>query len=336
MPNLHTGTTWGLRWSRRAVAIPLVTLGAVIGTLLSPALLLLAGLHDLIRGRRRWPTPRLMLFLLVALWLEVCAVVSSVLLWIGFVGRLRSAPSYRIHSAVERWWIGRLVWAAGWTIGLRFEVTGDVGSGGPVIAIGRHASHVDAFLPAWLLGPRAGFDLRYVIAVGLTWLPAFSLFGYRLPNHFVNRGKSHSAADLAPIRDLAATAGARDAIVIFPEGQFFTPERHARALKRITDPVLAASAAQLRHLLPPRPAGVVTLLDATPQTDVVVINHVGLEGYQTAAAMWRNLPFTQPIRVQVARVPAADIPRSDAAATIGWLTQTWQNMDNWIHTELSD
>ena len=326
---------WRTRWTRRAVSIPLVVAGAMLGTVLAPLLALVSVIFDLAVRRRKWPTLRLLALGIAVLWLELAAVVLAVLLWVVFLGRLTSAASLRWHNRVEQWWVGAIVGAAAHTIGLGFEVTGATTvASGAVIAIGRHASHADAFLPAWLLGTGQRRNLRYVIAGGLTWAPAFNLFGSRLPNVFVNRDKTHARADFSPIARLAATAGVNDAVVIFPEGQFFTPERQARAVARIVDPVQSARARRLRHLLPPRPGGTIALLDAAPMADVLVIAHVGLERFRTARDFWRNVPIPQPVIVDIRRIPAADVPRHNPEATVGWLTDIWQDMDTWIDTAL--
>lgn len=317
------------------VAVPLVLIAAVGGTVLSPLLALAAVSFDLAAQRRKWPTVRLLALALPILWLELAAIAQAVGLWLFFIGRLRSPASLRRHNRIEQWWVGSVVGVARHTIGLRFDVTGSTpASTLPVIAMGRHASHADAFLPAWVLGTRQRRNLRYVIAEGLTWAPAFNLFGSRLPNVFVNRDKSHAPADFSPITRLAATAGDHDAIVIFPEGQFFTPTRHERAIARITDPVQAARARRLRHLLPPRPGGTIALLDAAPDADVMVIAHAGLERFQTALDFWRNVPIPEPVVVDIRHIPAADVPRHDPDATVRWLTDVWQDMDDWIAATL--
>ncbi len=318
-------------WVRRAVAIPLVLMLALLGTLLAPLLALVAAVFDLTTRRRKWPTLRLLALGLMVLWLEVAAVVQAIVLWLVFVGRLKSPASLQHHNRVERWWVGCVVQAATATIGLRFDVTGETTlRPGPVVAIGRHASHADAFLPAWVLGTRQHRNLRYVIAEGLTWAPAFNLFGARLPNVFVNRDKSHAPADLSPLARLAATAADNDAIIIFPEGQFFTPARQARAVARIADPVQSARARRLVNLLPPRPGGTIALLDAAPTADVIVIAHVGLERFQTARDFWRNVPIPQPVMVDIRRIPAGEVPRHAPDTTMRWLTDVWQDMDDWI------
>jgi 1-acyl-sn-glycerol-3-phosphate acyltransferase len=333
----RTGTTGGTLWARRIISIPLVFAAAIVGLAAWPVFVVVAIVFDLLRRRSGLPTLRCYAFAVWALWLEVCAVLSAMLLAVVFVGRLRSPGSLRAHNAMEQWWVGQLVQAAALTMRLEFAISCPHHlRPGPVIVIGRHASHADAILPAWLLGTRNAMNLRYVITAGLTWGPAFNLYGHRLPNHFVNRGKSHTATDLAPLANLASSVDAYDAVIIFPEGQFATPERRERALARITDPVLAARAQKLLHLLPPRPAGTVALLDAAPQADVVVITHVGLERFQTVGAIWRNVPFTDPVRVRVQRVPAGDVPRFDNDATVTWLTDTWQEMDEWITANMAE
>ena len=336
VPNLHMGMNWKTRWLRRAISIPVVVTAAVGGVVYLPILVVASAMVDLIRRRRKLPTVRILCFLLWALWLEVIAILSAATLGIVFARRLSSKASLSAHNAVEQWWVGQVIQAAAITVRLRFDVTCPHHlRPGPLIVIGRHASHADAVLPAWLLGTRNAMNLRYVVTAGLTWGPAFNLFGHRLPNYFVNRGKSHSAEDLAPIADLAASMGTYDATIIFPEGRFATPARRERALARITDPLLACRARQLRHLLPPRPAGTVALLDAAPDADVVVVNHVGLEQFQTVGALWRNVPFPTPIRVTVERIDAHDVPRHDYEATVAWLATTWQEMDDWIAANLA-
>src|SRR3712207_6880469 len=52
---------------------------------------------------------------------------------------------------------------------------------------------------------------------------------------------------------------------IFPEGANFTPRRKVRALQRLRDRGLVSAvrrAEAMRHLLPPRPGGVVAALSA--------------------------------------------------------------------------
>lgn len=322
---------------RRIISIPLVLAAAMLGLAASPVLVVVAIVFDLLRKRSGFPTLRCYAFVLWALWLEVCTVLSAMFLAVVFAGRLRSAASLRTHNAMEQWWVEQLVQAAALTMRLEFAVTCPHHlRPGPVVVIGRHASHADAILPAWLLGTRNAMNLRYVVTAGLTWGPTFNLYGHRLPNHFVNRGKTHTATDLAPLANLASSADAYDAVIIFPEGHLATPERRERALARITDPVLASRARKLLHLLPPRPAGTVALLDAAPHADVIVINHVGLERFQTVGAIWRNVPFADPVRVRIQRVAARDVPRFDNDATIGWLTDTWQDMDEWITANMPE
>ncbi len=92
--------------------------------------------------------------------------------------------------------------------------------------------------------------------------------------------------------------------------------------------------AALRHLLPPRPAGLLSLLDGSPDADVVVVNHAGLDLYPTFVALAENIPLTRPIEVTATRIPRRDIP-DDAAERVAWLDGLWCAMDDWVHDQLT-
>ncbi len=114
------------------------------------------------------------------------------------------------------------------------------------------------------------------------------------------------------------------------------PARRAATLPRPphrTGPARAERLAGLRHLLPPRPAGLFALLDAAPGADVVVINHAGLDPYPTFAELARHVPLAHPIHVTATRIPRTDIP-DDPALRTAWLDQLWCDQDQWVHEQL--
>jgi 1-acyl-sn-glycerol-3-phosphate acyltransferase len=120
--------------------------------------------------------------------------------------------------------------------------------------------------------------------------------------------------------------------VIFPEGRLFRPDVLERAMGRLAerDPARAERLAGLTHLLPPRPGGLSAMLDAAPGTDVVVINHAGLDRYPTFAELALHVPLTTPLEVTASRIPRADIP-DDPADRTEWLDGLWCHMDSWVH-----
>ena len=88
------------------------------------------------------------------------------------------------------------------------------------------------------------------------------------------------------------------------------------------------------HVVPPRPGGVIALLDACPEADVVVVAHSGLDHYPTFRELARSVPLRDPVRVTAWRVAAADIPTGDDART-AWLDEQWCRVDAWIDAQIS-
>ncbi len=87
----------------------------------------------------------------------------------------------------------------------------------------------------------------------------------------------------------------------------------------------------MRHVLPPRPAGVVAALGAAPHADVVFVAHTGLEHLSTVGDVWRGLPVGKTLHLRWWFVPAADVPR-DRDEQADWLYHWWETIDAWIDT----
>jgi 1-acyl-sn-glycerol-3-phosphate acyltransferase len=331
-----------MRHVRRAVSIPLVLIALFVALPLAPVLLLIATIFDFAKRRPLLPTLRAGTFVYQMLVLEMCAIVSAFVLWIGFGFGLgfRTAASRRLHGRVQAWWVGQVAAAARRSAHLVFDApdTNQLTADGPVVVLARHASYPDAILPALLFGTHRRMTLRYVLANELTWDPALGTYGRRLPNVFVDR-KTGGEAQLSAIRTMGAGLEPDGAAIIFPEGQFRTPARHDRAVQRLTesDPAFAERARQLHHLLPPRPAGTLALLESSAKADVVIIGHVGLEMFGTVSDVLRRLPIRTPVTVGAWRIPRSEIPH-DADDQLEWLWQQWERLDRWIteHSQLKD
>lgn len=324
---------------RRSLSIP-SSVGVLVAAVLAAPVILPVGFTvDVLRRRHRLPTLRLWAFAVQFLLLDLFAVASAAVLWVafGFGRRLDGERSLAVHARVQWWWASKVLAAARRTLGLRFAYDNpDALAPGPLLVMGRHCSYGDALLPAVLFGHEHRLQLRYVLTLGLAWLPSLDLFGHRLRNHFVNR-TSGAAGELLAVGRVARGMSHGDAAVIFPEGQFFTPERRERALARLAadDPALAERAARLRHVLPPRPGGVLALLGGAPaDTDVVLLGHVGFEGFSTVADLWRNVPLREPVTVRTWRFAAAEVPRG-RRRRVDWLFDRWEQLDGWVDEELS-
>jgi 1-acyl-sn-glycerol-3-phosphate acyltransferase len=250
----------------------------------------------------------------------------------GFGTRLDRPTSVRRHERLQAWSIGVMARRAERLLGLRLDLEPgviDALTPGPVIVLCRHVNIVDASLPT-LLYQRLGYGTRGVIMAELLADPGFDLIYRRTGSVFIRRASGPEAREMLQL--LRHGIDASTAVVIFPEGRLFRNDLLTDLLTKLTDtnPDRAQRLAALRHVLPPRPGGVLALLDAIPHADVVVIAHAGLEPFPTFTALARAAPIHDAIKVTAWRIPAAAIP-TDADDRITWLDEQWIRVDQWVH-----
>lgn len=326
--------------ARRLRTITPLAIGLALVTVLLPALLVTALAIDAVRRVAFGVPPtaaRLVLFLWVYLAAEIGGLATLAGLWIASLGGRRAAWLRGRTWRLQQRWAGALFGAARALFGLRLEVAGDDAvEPGPVLVLIRHASIVDTLLPAVLVARPHGIRLRYVLKRELLADPCLDVAGRRLPNYFVRRGTGE-AREVEAVRALATDLRADEGVLIYPEGTRFTPERRKRAVARIAerDPDLAARAARLRHLLPPRLGGVGALLDGAPGADVVVISHHGLDGLRLISDIWRGGLVGLSIRVRITREPRSAVP-AEPEARVEWLYDLWRDVDDWLERRFAD
>lgn len=321
------------RWTRRARTIPLMLAATSAGLLASPLLLTAAALNDVIHRRGRLPTARTALFLLQYGINDSVEILLAPLYWMtaGFGTRLEHPASIARHERLQAWSIDLLARRAERLLGLRIELD-DAGSAaltpGPVIVLCRHVNIVDSSLPT-LIYQRLGYRTRDVIMAELLADPGFDLIYARTGSAFIPRDNGPEA--IARVRAMNHHVDSNTAVVIFPEGRLFRPDLLQRAQQRLgaQNPDRATRLASLRHVLPPRPGGVLALLD-TIHSDAVVIAHSGLEMYPSFSALARAVPLPQPIQVSAWRIPADQIP-TDPNDRITWLDEQWLTVDTWVN-----
>ncbi len=78
-------------------------------------------------------------------------------------------------------------------------------------------------------------------------------------------------------------------------------------------------------MLPPRPSGILSAIEAAPHADLVIVAHTGLDHLDSAAAVWKSIP----LQVTWWRIPAGDVPSGRDART-EWLNAQWARVDDWI------
>ncbi len=323
---------------RRAVSWPALHLALVVLLALTVPALVVLVLLDLVRGCGRLHLTRVYGLGLGIVLVEVAVFWAAVL--VGAVtlnGRLISRRRWRdINFWLQNRWLAGQLRVARITTGFRVEVENpEVATRANAIVMGRHLSHADALFPAMVYALMAGHELRYMLKEELQWPPAMDMVGNRLPHVWIDRAPGPDSPMLTVMRQAAADVDDTTVACIFPEGTFFTPERLKRAIARLepTRPDLAERSRGLHHVLPPRPAGSLTLLAGAPDADVVVLGHIGLESYSSIRDIIRAVPITEPVLVHLWRHPRSEIP-SNSHDQATWLVQRWVELDEWIATHL--
>lgn len=312
---------------------------ASVSTVLTPVAVPLLYLIDLLRGDRRGDRrarmARIWILIVRAAWIEIAGTVGCLAV-IGWYVRRRRAPGWmRACYRLEYWWVRKhLAGVARWAnIHVEFDNV-EVLDGGNVILACRHVSHVDALVPA-LAAELSGNRVRYTLKRDLRVVPTLDLLGDRTPNAWIDRSPEPGSKMLDRVRELGRGIRAGEVAVIFPESTFFTPRRLERAIERLaaSRPDLAIKAAELVHLLPPRPAGISALLAEAPTADVVIGANVGLEYGGSLAAIAAGIPTRVTIRVHMWRYPRSEVPE-DNDEFGSWLLDRWIKMDRWIDEQI--
>ena len=321
-------------------------IGALVAAVLSlPALVVVAVVVSVwLPGR--WYALRLLGFALTYLALEVVGLAVAWVLWVlsGFGRRAESPAFRRAHYTMLRLLLDVLMRVAQRLFALRLVTDGTSwsplddgvpGSTNAMVVLSRHAGPGDSFLLVHTLMNRDHLRRPRIVLKDVLQLdPLIDVYLNRLPNHFVTAAPGAGATSVEAIADLARGMGDQDALLIFPEGANFTPQRRFRAIQRLRDRKLVAAvrrAEAMRHVLPPRPAGVTAALRAAPHADVVFVAHTGLEHLSTVRDIWRGLPTDKTLYLRWWFVPAAEVPRDETEQT-DWLYHWWETIDDWINT----
>ena len=290
----------------------------------------------------RWRPLRVSWFLFVYLAYESLMLVVMFVLWIasGFGWKLKSPTFVNIHYQVAGWWLRRVMGSARFTFNLEINTErpgDDELSDRPLLVFSRHAGPGDSFLLIDGLLNNRGRRPRIILKDLLKIDPCVDVTLSRLPNRFIpSKGRAGDAV-VASIAELSAGIGAGDALVLFPEGGNFTQGRRERAIQKLEDigrPGLADQARDMQHVLPPKPTGALTAIEAAPEADIVFVGHTGLEELATARDLWRGIPMDSNVAAKIWRVDREDIPPE--AGREQWLYDQWAEIDDWIDQNISD
>jgi len=318
---------------RRLVTIPTIFIMWLLLSLLMMPLLLAAAAVDVTRSLltgKPWMAVRLIVIGWVYLTSQVGVIAIAAIQWLASLLFLRKAAEKRTEWAytLQTWWVRSIIGAIRGVMGFRFEATGeDDIAPGPVIVLFRHASIVDNLLPHAFVSDRNGIRLRWVLKKELLSDPALDIGGNRMPNYFVDRKAVSSEIERANIAALADGLAENEGILLFPEGTRFSRKKWEYRMSQLaeSDPELHATMEGHDHVLPPRPGGVLSLLDKG--MDVVFVAHTGLESMRDIKEIWTIAPVGRAVRLSFRRVPAAAIP-ADQADRVRWLYEEWARVDD--------
>ena len=333
-PLIPDDSALGARTWRRTRGIALELLLFIVLSALLPVLLVAGGLVDAIlwvRSRKRWMTVRLVAMAWWFLVGELYGLLGLLVIFAASGGRDSATRRDRVWT-LKRQWLGSHLRGLRRLFGLRFELDGiELAGPGPVLVMTRHASIIDNALPDVVIGGHHRLGFRFVIKRELRMLPTIDIGGRWVPTLFVRRGSGDTEAELSRMRDLCVDLGHHEGLLLYPEGTRCTDAKLARAKSVIAEkqPELSVYADRLRYVLPPRLGGALTLLQGTPEADVVIFGHFGLDGFEYVSDIWAGGLVGTRVRLKFWRYPAASIPR-ERDALIAWLYERWFELDEWI------
>jgi 1-acyl-sn-glycerol-3-phosphate acyltransferase len=301
----------------------------VLTTVLAPLWIPIAAVIGVFR-RRSFVLLRLLMFFWAYLGIELVGLCAAAAIYLITPRNVQRRED--LFFRLECWWGSALFRWISRFLSLSSSIEGDEEVlPGPVLVFIRHASIIDTAVPVAFLSSAKGLRLRYVFKRELLVDPCIDVAGHVSPNYFIDRGGS-AHEELAGIRKLAENLG-QEGVLLYPEGTRFTERKKEIALKRLakTHPELVATAKSFNHCLPPKAGGALTLLDAAPDADVLIVAHRGLEGLAEVTDLLSGDVVGKEVQVRIWRVPASDIPRGEERRR--WLFDWWKRVDDFVAGE---
>jgi 1-acyl-sn-glycerol-3-phosphate acyltransferase len=250
--------------------------------------------------------------------------------------RPAAAHEYRIHQVTT--FLDEVVSTALRTLDLDVHFTADAEASAvlerrerPVLVFSRHAGPGDSVLLVHMLLAKYGREPGIVMKEILTLDPVVGHIARHLPSALID----NAVDDADEIRDVGRDLGPAGALLLFPEGGNFTPERRARAidwLRRNGEPERAARAEALEHMFAPRPRGALAALAGAPHADVIFSAHTGLGRAASGLSLLTELPRDTTIQVRLWHVPHDTVPAGEAAR-VAWLDDWWARLDAWVEAQ---
>ena len=323
-------------WLRRPVSITVWLILSSLSVIVSPLVLVGCELTAKVTGDQRAPIAARVV--LAYFRRELLTLVACGGLWLasgcGLFMHSRRLRDW--HWRLLRWFVSGLARPA--LSALQIDVDEEaseaaveaLGRDGPLLVFSRHAGPGDTvFLIDRLL---RRFDRRpsVVFKEAITLDPSIDLISHRLPHAVLD---THDPEDCeARIMHTTESLGQRGVLLLFPEGGNFTPARRRaalRSLRRRGHREAAAQGEQMHHVMPPRPAGALSALEAAPEAPVVFAAHTGLGLAAYPREIWRELPVGETLHTRMWLVPRDEVP-SESDERARWLNDWWKRIDDWV------
>lgn len=313
---------------RRMMTISIYAVSWLLLTLLSPLWIPLGILVGAAR-RKSFILLRLLLFGWFYLGFELIALVLIAGVFAFQKGAARDEALYGLQA----WWASVNLRVAARLLRLDVTVEGaEQAIPGPTILLIRHASILDTLLPCVFIQRPYRFRVRYVLKQELLFDPCIDVVGNALPNYFVDR-TGNTPKELAGLRELVSDLGT-DGVLIFPEGTRFSLRKREIALQKLeaAGSPMSQEARALTRVLPPKPGGVLTLLDALPNVDCVIFAHTGLETFAKIKDLLSGAVVGSSVRIRLWRIPSHEIPEGNNRR-LRWLYEEWAKVDAFVRDE---
>ena len=283
---------------------------------------------------RRLALLRCLFLALYIMWEDIGLVVECWYL------RLRSprgdSPTWdEDHLALIRQALNNVMFTARRLVGFHIDVEGAITvgrPGHPLVVISRHAGPADSLAVAWLLASTAGRIPRIVVSDAMLWDPGIAMVLQRLDSYFVP-SRSGAGDDRARgVAELASTLTSKDAMLIFPEGRNWAPDRHEALVAHLRERGEHARADRVESrpwVLEARSRGVASIRANAPEADVMVVAHTGLDMLTGPGPVIRAVPFRNRLLFRGITHRSEDVPTApDEVAA--WLDDEWDEVNAWV------
>lgn len=321
---------------RAFVITPVVYVGSLLVTLLSPVLHAFLALLDLI-DQKNWRFTRVGGLGIAFCVVEFFGLTMAFLIWVasGFGLWMHNERFQEMNLWVLSTWLEMITRAIRFFIGFDFAFPSGKLMDGPIMVFSRHAGPGDALLVARSLVRDHGRRLRMLGTTRLLWDPFFNHLVNRLPFYFCEPNPKDREQQIRELCEAAATIEENGAMIIFPEGGNFTPRRQREALRRIAesgDVQKLERAKRMRHVLPPRTGGTLAAMEAAGDAHILFVAHVGLDDLLSLSDLWHRIPINR--TVMATYWYATDRPRDTSRQEmVDWLYDQWEQVDAWIEEE---